>query len=182
MHDLEPDRLLLVEDDQALRGQLVRAMSARGFIVHAYASELDALSDAEGLQPAFALVDLRLAEGDGLSLVYALRHICPDCRSVILSGYGNIPSAVAATKAGAVDFLPKPSDPDDIANALRQAPGEKARLCEHPINPRQARLTHIIAIFEEQNRQLTATARCLGMHRRTLQRILRKSRPHDGIP
>jgi two-component system response regulator RegA len=149
-------------------------MSARAFEVHACASEIEALSVAKDFQPNFALVDLRLAEGDGLSVVCALRLLCPSCRSVILSGYGNLPSAVAATKAGAVDFLPKPSDPDDIANALRQKPGERARLGEHSINPDEARLMHILSILEEQDHRLTATARRLGMHRRTLQRILKK--------
>jgi two-component system response regulator RegA len=179
---LKSQRLLLVEDDEALRGQLTRAMSARDFEVHACASEIEALAAAADFQPAFALVDLRLADGDGLSIVCALRRLCPECRSVILSGYGNIPSAVAATKAGALDFLPKPSDPDDIANALRQAPGEQAQLGEHSINPDQARLAHILAIFEEQNHHLAATARRLGMHRRTLQRILKRISVDSSTP
>jgi two-component system response regulator RegA len=178
--DLESQRLLLVEDDEALRGQLARAMSTRGFEVRACASEIEALAVAGDFCPAFALVDFRLRDGDGLSIIAALRQLCPDCRSVILSGYGNIPSAVAATKAGAVVFLPKPSDPDDIANALRQAPGERARLGEHSINPDQARLAHILSIFEEQNHRLAATARRLGMHRRTLQRILKKISATNG--
>lgn len=171
------DRLLIVEDDQALRARLTRALQERGFDVHAVATESEAVAAAGSWQPTCALVDLKLAGGNGISVVAGLREACPGCRSVILTAYGNIPSAVAAIKAGALDCLPKPSDADDIAIVLRGCTRESIALGDHQMTPSEARLAHILAMFEESQNNITLTARRLGMHRRTLQRILARHDP-----
>jgi two-component system response regulator RegA len=183
---LEPDAdtLLIVENDTALLAQLRRAMEARGFTVSTVSTEAEAMQVAREFEPRYALVDLRLEAGDGLNVVRALQLMHPTCRAVIFTGYGNIPTAVSAVKAGAIDYLPKPADPDEIADALRAPVGGAARPPEHPPSPNAVRRQHILNVFTECDRNVSVTARRLGMHRRTLQRLLAqeaRSAPHDEV-
>jgi two-component system response regulator RegA len=169
--------LLLVDDDVAFVTRLSRAMERRGFEVSTALSVAEGRARADTAPPAFAVIDLRLEDGNGLDVVEALRARRPDCRIVVLTGYGAIATAVAAVKIGATDYLAKPADADDITNALL-AVGE--RLPPPPDNPMSAdrvRWEHIQRVYEMCDRNVSDTARRLNMHRRTLQRILAKRSP-----
>ena len=169
--DLPDDKsLLIVDDDAPFRTRLGRAMTSRGFVVSAVGTVSEALEIARGNPPAFAVVDLRLEDGDGLDVVRALHASRDDCRAVMLTGYGNIATAVAAVKSGAIDYLAKPADADDVVKALL-SPGEK------PMSADRIRWEHIQRVFELCNHNVSETARRLNMHRRTLQRILAKRAP-----
>jgi two-component system, response regulator RegA len=176
--DTITDRSLLVMDDDApLRNRLARALESRGFQVVTAAGVQDALEIARTAPPAFAVLDMRLEDGSGLSVVEELHIRRPDARVVMLTGYGNIATAVAAVKAGAVDYLSKPADADDVVKAL-MAVGDN--LPDPPANPMSAdriRWEHIQRVFELCNNNVSETARRLNMHRRTLQRILAKRAP-----
>ena len=170
--------LLIVDDDAPLRNRLARAMESRGFVVSTAASVAEGLGAAVGAAPAYAVVDLRLEDGNGLEVVEALRHVRPDIRIVMLTGYGNIAAAVVAVKSGAVDFLSKPADADQITAALT----EEERPLPPPQDPMSAdrvRWEHIQRVFEQCGRNVSETARRLKMHRRTLQRILNKHAPRN---
>ena len=170
-------RLLLVDDDERFLTRLSRAMAKRGFEVATATSVEEGIKVADQTDPDYALVDLRLEDGNGLEVVQQIREHRPECRVVVLTGYGNIATAVAAVKAGAVDYLSKPADADQIASALL-AQGED--LPEPPDNPMSAdrvRWEHIQRVFELCNHNVSETARRLNMHRRTLQRILAKRAP-----
>jgi two-component system response regulator RegA len=170
--------LLIVDDDAPLRNRLARAMESRGFVVSTAASVAEGLDAAAGAAPAYAVVDLRLEDGNGLEVVEALRHVRPDIRIVMLTGYGNIAAAVVAVKSGAVDFLSKPADADQITAALI----EEERPLPPPQDPMSAdrvRWEHIQRVFEQCGRNVSETARRLKMHRRTLQRILNKHAPRN---
>jgi two-component system response regulator RegA len=110
--------LLVVDDDRAFLVRLARAMEARGFEVEAASSVEDGLSSLKRRPPAFAVVDMRLDDGNGLDVIAALKDVRPEARAVVLTGYGNIATAVTAVKLGAVDYLAKPADADDVYNAL----------------------------------------------------------------
>lgn len=169
--------LLLVDDDAPLRERLARALAQRGFAVTTAESVKAGIQAAEAAPPAFAVVDPRLGDGNGLDVVAALRAVRADVRVVMLTGYGNIATAVAAVKAGAVDYLPKPADADAIVAALL-AKGEA--LPPPPAEPMSAdrvRWEHIQRVYELCDHNVSETARRLGMHRRTLQRILAKRAP-----
>ncbi len=169
--------LLIVDDDEPLRNRLGRAMEKRGFkpVLAAGVSEAKASIKLE--KPAFAVVDLRLEDGDGLEVVNAIHEVSEDCRVVILTGYGNIATAVAAVKAGALDYLPKPADANDIEKALLAPPGERPPPPENPMSADRVRWEHIQRVYELCGHNVSETARRLGMHRRTLQRILAKRAP-----
>ena len=173
-----PDRTLLVLDDDApLRTRLGRALEQRGFEPTLVGSVSEALSAVKTRPPAFAVLDMRLEDGSGLRVVEAVREARPDAKIIMLTGYGNIATAVAAVKEGAVDYLAKPADADAIEQALT-AHGRK--LPPPPSNPMSAdrvRWEHIQRIYEMCNRNVSETARRLNMHRRTLQRILAKRAP-----
>ena len=182
--DSDADTLLVVENDTLLLAQLRRAMEARGFAVRTVSTESDAIELAREFAPRHALGDLRLEPGDGLAAVTALHPMHPVCRAVIFSGYGNIPTAVSAVKAGAIDYLPKPADPDEIADALRAPIGGAAKPPAHPASPNAVRRQHILNVFAECDHNVSVTARRLGMHRRTLQRLLAReidSNPADEV-
>lgn len=176
--DALPDRSLLVMDDDApLRNRLARALESRGFSVKTAAGVEEAMTIARGEPPAFAVLDLRLEDGSGLSVVEELHVRRPDARVVMLTGYGNIATAVAAVKAGAVDYLSKPADADDVVKALL---AQSDHLPDPPSNPMSAdriRWEHIQRVFELCGHNVSETARRLNMHRRTLQRILAKRAP-----
>ncbi len=169
--------LLLVDDDAAFRQRLAVTLERKGFAVTAAASLAEARTIAKPLKPAFAIVDLRLEDGNGLDLVAELRALRPDVRIVMLTGYGNLATAVAAVKAGAVDYLAKPADPEDIVRALTAEPGEKPAAPPEPMSADRVRWEHIQRVYELCDRNVSETARRLKMHRRTLQRILAKRSP-----
>ena len=169
--------LLIVEDDKSFLQRLARAMEARGFDVATAESVGEGLQQVEKSAPAFAVVDMRLGDGNGLDVIVALKQRRPDARAVILTGYGNIATAVNAVKIGAVDYLSKPADADDVVAALLALEGRKADPPEHPMSADRVRWEHIQRIYELCGRNVSETARRLNMHRRTLQRILAKRAP-----
>jgi two-component system response regulator RegA len=169
--------LLIVEDDKSFLQRLARAMESRGFTVTTAESVADGLSYLETTLPAFAVVDMRLEDGNGLDVISALKRRRPDARAIILTGYGNIATAVNAVKLGAVDYLSKPADADDVVAALLALDGRKADPPENPMSADRVRWEHIQRIYELCQRNVSETARRLNMHRRTLQRILAKRAP-----
>jgi two-component system, response regulator RegA len=171
--------LLIVDDDAPLCQRLARAMERRGFVVATADSVAAGVAAATAHPPTFAVVDLRLGDGSGLDIVSALRDARPGARIVVLTGYGNIATAVAAVKAGAVDYLPKPADADAVERALLAGEGETPEPPEDPMSADRVRWEHIQRIFELCDRNVSETARRLKMHRRTLQRILSKHAPRS---
>ncbi len=169
--------LLIVEDDKSFLQRLARAMESRGFTVTTAESVAEGLSQLETALPAFAVVDMRLEDGNGLDVISALKQRRPDARAIILTGYGNIATAVNAVKLGAVDYLSKPVDADDVVAALLALEGRKAEPPENPMSADRVRWEHIQRIYELCGRNVSETARRLNMHRRTLQRILAKRAP-----
>jgi len=172
-----PRSLLLVEDDRPFLQRLARAMETRGFTVRTAESVAEGIRMVEEDPPAYAVVDLRLEDGHGLDVVEVLRQKREDSRVIILTGYGNIATAVTAVKLGAVDYLAKPADADEIYTALTREAGEKAAPPENPMSADRVRWEHIQRVYELCERNVSETARRLGMHRRTLQRILAKRAP-----
>ncbi|TAD89610.1 MAG: DNA-binding response regulator [Alphaproteobacteria bacterium] len=170
-------RLLLVDDDQPFLNRLARAMEKRGFAVKTADSVAAGIALAESDPPDYAVVDLRLADGSGLDVVAALHKIDVDIRIIMLTGYGAIATAVAAVKAGAIDYLPKPADADQIEAALIARDGEMPPPPDLPMSAERVRWEHIQRVFEQCDRNVSETARRLRMHRRTLQRILAKHAP-----
>ena len=169
--------LLIVDDDAPLCQRLARAMERRGFVVSTADGVASGVAAASAHPPAFAVVDLRLGDGSGLEIVSALRGARPGARIVVLTGYGNIATAVAAVKAGAVDYLPKPADADAIEAALVAHDAPLPPPPELPMSAERVRWEHIQRVFEQCERNVSETARRLRMHRRTLQRILAKHAP-----
>jgi two-component system response regulator RegA len=175
--DFADKSLLIVDDDNPLRDRLSRAMEKKGFQVRQAESVEQGISQARNAPPAFAVVDLRLNDGNGLEVVKEIQKIKKNSRIILLTGYGNIPTAVAAIKAGAIDYIPKPADADDVENALLSSPETKAKPPENPMSADRVKWEHIHRVFELCNRNVSETARRLKMHRRTLQRILSKRSP-----
>ena len=173
----ENRRLLLVDDDRPFLTRLGRAMETRGFEVDQAESLSEALQKIKIGAPDFAVVDMRLGDGNGLDVVAAIRKVKPDCKAIILTGYGNIATAVTAVKMGAIDYLSKPADADDVFAALMRKPDEKADPPENPMSADRVRWEHILRVYELCDRNVSETARRLNMHRRTLQRILAKRAP-----
>jgi len=173
-----PDKtLLILDDDDPLRGRLSRAMEKKGFITKEAKSVAEGLQIVKNSPPAFAVVDLRLEDGNGLDVIKELSKKKSECRIIMLTGYGNLPTAVAAVKAGAIDYLAKPVDADDVEAALLASPESKAKPPENPMSADRVKWEHIHRVFELCNRNVSETARRLKMHRRTLQRILSKRSP-----
>lgn len=170
-------RVLIVDDDAPLRNRLARALEQRGFVALVAASVAEGIDLASGNPPGYAVVDLRLEDGNGLEVVQVLRSARPDIRIVILTGYGNIATAVRAIKAGAVDYLTKPVDADAVAAALLETERALPPPPEEPMSADRVRWEHIQRVFEQCDRNVSETARRLKMHRRTLQRILNKHAP-----
>ncbi len=169
--------LLIVEDDKSFLQRLARAMETRGFAVSTAELVADGLLQVEKSPPAFAVVDMRLADGNGLDVISAMKKRRPDARAIILTGYGNIATAVNAVKLGAVDYLAKPVDADDVVAALLAVENKKIEPPENPMSADRVRWEHIQRIYELCGRNVSETARRLNMHRRTLQRILAKRAP-----
>jgi two-component system response regulator RegA len=175
----ENGKLLIVDDDDIFRQRLARAMERRGFAVILADSVASGIEAARASPPYFAVVDLRLGDGSGLEVVQAVREAVPQARVIVLTGYGNIATAVAAMKAGAIDYLPKPADADAIAAALLTQDRPLPPPPEHPMSADRVRWEHIQRVFEQCERNVSETARRLNMHRRTLQRILAKHAPRE---
>jgi two-component system response regulator RegA len=169
--------LLIVEDDKSFLQRLARAMEGRGFLVATAESVADGLLQVEKAAPAYAVVDMRLGDGNGLDVISAMKKRRPEARAIILTGYGNIATAVNAVKLGAVDYLAKPVDADDVAAALLALDYRKIEPPENPMSADRVRWEHIQRIYELCGRNVSETARRLNMHRRTLQRILAKRAP-----
>jgi two-component system, response regulator RegA len=172
--------LLIVDDDERFRNRLVRAMESRNFTVTSAGSVQEGKVMAQQTAPAYAVLDLRLGDGSGLDVVDSIRTARPDARIIVLTGYGNIATAVAAVKAGAVDYLAKPADADAIEAALLSKEGALPPPPDHPMSADRVRWEHIQRVFEQCDRNVSETARRLNMHRRTLQRILSKRAPREN--
>ena len=175
--DFADKSLLIVDDDNPLRDRLARAMGKKGFHVTQAESVEKGINQAKNSPPAFAIIDLRLGDGSGLKVVEEIQKYKKNSRVVMLTGYGNIPTAVEAVKAGAIDYIPKPADADDVENALLASPQSKAIPPKDPMSADRVKWEHINRVFELCNRNVSETARKLKMHRRTLQRILSKRSP-----
>ena len=177
VQSLEDKTLMVLDDDAPFRGRLARALTQRGFTVSAVASVTEAKAVSKLNPPAFAVLDLRLEDGSGLEVVEELHKRRDDAHCVILTGYGSVATAVAAVKAGAVDYLPKPVDVDDVVNSLLANDEELPDPPENPMSADRVRWEHIQRVYELCNHNVSETARRLNMHRRTLQRILAKRAP-----
>lgn len=169
--------LLIVDDDGPFLRRLARAMETRGFIVDTAETVSEGIARSKAAPPKYAVVDLRLTDGNGLEVIEAIRQCRDDTQIVVLTGYGNIATAVTAVKLGALDYLAKPADADDVFNALTQRKGEKTEVPENPMSADRVRWEHIQRVYEMCERNVSETARRLNMHRRTLQRILAKRAP-----
>tara|TARA_B100001123_G_scaffold441134_1_gene581740 strand:+ start:181 stop:744 length:564 start_codon:yes stop_codon:yes gene_type:complete len=175
--NLADKSLLIVDDDNPFRDRLSRAMQKKGFVVTQAESIKQGINVAKNNPPAFAVIDLRLNDGNGLEVVKEIQKIKKNSKIVLLTGYGNIPTAVAAVKAGAIDYITKPADADDVENALLALPESKAKPPDNPMSADRVKWEHIHRVFELCDRNVSETARRLRMHRRTLQRILSKRSP-----
>ena len=169
--------LLIVDDDNPFRERLARAMEKKGFEVSQAESVKKGIETVKTKKPTFAVVDLRLNDGNGLEIVKVIQNSNPNSRIIMLTGYGNISTAVAAIKQGAIDYLAKPADADDVEKAILADPNRKAEPPENPMSADRVKWEHIHRVFELCNRNVSETARRLKMHRRTLQRILSKRSP-----
>lgn len=169
--------ILIVDDDRPFLNRLARAMEGRGFVVDTAETVAEGAAKVRARPPAYAVVDMRLSDGNGLDVIEAIRSRRPECKAVILTGYGNIATAVTAVKLGAIDYLAKPADADDITAALLRKPEDRAEPPENPMSADRVRWEHIQRVYELCDRNVSETARRLNMHRRTLQRILAKRAP-----
>ena len=177
LSDFEDKTLLIVDDDNPFRQRLARAMEKKGFMVTQAEGVKAGLDEVKSKKPAFAVVDLRLNDGNGIEVVKEIQKNNSDSRIIMLTGYGNIPTAVAAIKEGAIDYIAKPADADDVEKALLADPNKKPAPPENPMSADRVKWEHIHRVFELCNRNVSETARRLKMHRRTLQRILSKRSP-----
>ena len=177
MEQTEDFSLLIVDDNAPFRNRLGRAMESRGFEVVTASSLDEAISTVKVHVPAYAVIDMRLEDGNGLELAEVIHKERPDSHVIMLTGYGNIATAVAAVKAGAVDYLAKPADADDVEKALLAKRNGKPAPPDNPMSADRVRWEHIQRVYELCNRNVSETARRLNMHRRTLQRILAKRSP-----
>ena len=177
INDFDNKSLLIVDDDNPFRERLARAMEKKGFKVFQAENVQKGIESVKLSKPGFAVVDLRLGDGNGLEVVKQIQNTNSESRIIMLTGYGNIPTAVAAIKEGAIDYLAKPADAEDVEKALLADPAKKAAPPENPMSADRVKWEHIHRVFELCNRNVSETARRLKMHRRTLQRILSKRSP-----
>ncbi len=178
MNDIGEDKsLLIVDDDEPFLRRLARAMEKRGFEPEVAETVAAGKAFATARPPAYAVIDLRLGDGNGLDVVEVIREKRPEARVVVLTGYGAIATAVAAVKIGATDYLSKPADANDVTAALLADGSELPPPPENPMSADRVRWEHIQRVYELCDRNVSETARRLSMHRRTLQRILAKRSP-----
>ena len=164
LSDFEDKSLLLVDDDNPFRERLARAMEKKGFLVTQAEGVKKGIESVKVKKPAFAVVDLRLNDGNGLEVVKEIQSSNFESRIIMLTGY-------------AIDYLAKPADADDVEKALLANPESKPSPPENPMSADRVKWEHIHRVFELCNRNVSETARRLKMHRRTLQRILSKRSP-----
>ena len=169
--------LMIIDDDDVFRNRLITAMKRKGYDAFGASSVSEAISLVNTNAPKYAVIDLRLNDGNGLEVVSILSNKRPDSKIVMLTGYGNIPTAVAAVKEGACDYLAKPADADDIEAALMAPYSSTPEPPQNPMSADRVKWEHILRVYELCNRNVSETARRLKMHRRTLQRILQKKSP-----
>lgn len=173
-------RLLLVDDDAVFVEVLARALGKRGFQVDTAREFQIALTVIEQRLHDFAVVDLKMPGGSGLALVERLKQRNPGMRIVVLTGFASVATAVEAIKLGAIHYLPKPADADEIVAAFGRDQGDTgARVSSQPLSIERLEWEHIQKILSENASNVSATARALNMHRRTLQRKLGK-KPSRG--
>jgi two-component system response regulator RegA len=168
-------RFLLVDDDEIFASVMARSLMRRGHSaeVAADGAQAQALIRAAGFD--IAVVDLKLENESGLNLIPILKSLSPALRILMLTGYASIATAVEAVKRGAENYLPKPAAADDVLRVMGLVgDGEGPEIQERPLNPDRLKWEHIQRVLAEQDNNISATARALGMHRRTLQRILAK--------
>ena len=177
LSEFDDNSLLIIDDDNPFRERLSRSMEKKGYKVSQAEGVKKGIEAVRIKKPAFAVVDLRLNDGNGLEVVKEIQNSNSKSRIIMLTGYGNISTAVAAIKEGAIDYLSKPADADDIEKALLADPNTKAEPPENPMSADRVKWEHIHRVFELCNRNVSETARRLKMHRRTLQRILSKRSP-----
>lgn len=175
--NLDGKKLLIVDDDQVWLNQLSRAMTRRGLLVFEAQSVEEALNILTREKFDYGVIDLRLDDGDGLAIISELRKLNPNSKSIILTGFGNIANAVSAIKLGAVDYLAKPANIEDIISSLFVEKDAKVPPPEQPMSANRIRWEHIQRVYELCDKNVSETARRLKMHRRTLQRILSKRAP-----
>ena len=167
--------LLLVDDDVTFCEVLSRALTKRGFEVTVAHNVDSAITIAEAAPPEYAVVDLKMPGASGLVLVKALKDLDQETRIVVLTGYASIATAVEAIKLGAIHYLAKPADADEIVNALNKDEGDpQIPINDDPLSVNRLEWEHIQKVLADNDGNISATARALKMHRRTLQRKLMK--------
>ena len=171
--------LIIIDDDTPFRERLSRSMEKKGFKVESYGKAKEAKIRLIDKEFDYAIVDMRLEDGSGLEIIKSIKSSCPNTKSLLLTGYGNIATAVAAIKSGAIDYLPKPAEVDQIYDALTSSKETLPPPPENPMTADRVRWEHIQRVFIQCNRNVSETARRLRMHRRTLQRILNKHAPKE---
>jgi len=171
--------LIIIDDDSPFRERLSRSMEKKGFNVESFANTKDSIIRINVKSFDFAIVDMRLEDGSGLELIKYIKAKNPSTKSLLLTGYGNIATAVAAIKSGAIDYLPKPAETEQIYQALTSSKDMLPQLPNYPMTADRVRWEHIQRVFIQCNRNVSETARRLRMHRRTLQRILNKHAPRE---
>ena len=171
--------LIIIDDDQPFRERLCRSMEKRGFSVESYSDSRESIERISRKNFDYAIVDMRLEDGSGLEIIKYIKKNNPDTKSLLLTGYGNIATAVAAIKSGAIDYLPKPAEVDQIYEALTSSKMTLPPPPENPMTADRVRWEHIQRVFIQCKRNVSETARRLRMHRRTLQRILNKHAPRE---
>lgn len=172
--------MLVVDDDAVFGDVLSRALTRRGFAVEAVRGVQAALAAIAGNAPDFAVVDLKMPDGSGLTLVEELKRHNPQVRIVVLTGFASVATAVEAIKLGAVHYLPKPADADEIVAAFGRGQGDTTvEVNARPLSVERLEWEYIQKVLAENDGNVSATARALNMHRRTLQRKLGK-KPSRG--
>ena len=171
--------LIIVDDDFPFRERLSRSMQKKGFNVENFSNSLETIKRISVKKFDYAIVDMRLEDGSGLELIKKMKENNPNTKPLLLTGYGNIATAVAAIKSGAIDYLPKPAEVDQIYDALTSSKDILPPPPENPMSADRIRWEHIQRVFIQCSRNVSETARKLRMHRRTLQRILNKHAPKE---
>tara|TARA_Y100000590_G_scaffold117197_1_gene133946 strand:+ start:456 stop:983 length:528 start_codon:yes stop_codon:yes gene_type:complete len=173
------NELIIIDDDHLFRERLARSMEKKGFTVESFGTSLESIKRIKEKKFDYAIVDMRLEDGSGLEIIKEIKKYNTETRSLLLTGYGNIATAVAAIKTGAIDYLPKPAEVEQIYEALTSLKDILPSLPNNPMTADRIRWEHIQRIFTQCNRNVSETARRLRMHRRTLQRILNKHAPKE---
>ena len=171
--------LIIIDDDLPFRERLSRSMEKKGFKVESFGNSKTSVERIKQKNFDYAIVDMRLEDGSGLELIQFIKKNNPKTKSLLLTGYGNIATAVAAIKSGAIDYLPKPAETEQIYQALTSSKDLLPPPPENPMTADRVRWEHIQRVFFQCNRNVSETARRLRMHRRTLQRILNKHAPKE---